>query len=86
VDVELAGQTEVPGEDHPQRHFVHYRSQMTEPGPMVLITCDMNWLGWVPGYRPTDPGFDYRRYQVFSELVGLERGLFNLVRIIGLDE
>jgi hypothetical protein len=36
----------------------------------------------VPGYRPRGPGFDYRRYQIFWEVVGLERGPFSLVRII----
>jgi hypothetical protein len=33
----------------------------------------------VPGYSP---GFDSRRYQIFWEVVGLERGPLSLVRII----
>jgi hypothetical protein len=33
----------------------------------------------VPDYRSRDPGFDSRRYQIFWEEVGLERGLLNLV-------
>jgi hypothetical protein len=33
----------------------------------------------VPGYRPKDLGFDSRCYQVFWEVVGLERGLLSLV-------
>jgi hypothetical protein len=33
----------------------------------------------VPGYR--DPGFDSRRYRIFREVVGLERGPLSLVRI-----
>jgi hypothetical protein len=33
----------------------------------------------VPGYRSRGPGFDSRRYQVFWEVVGLERGPLNLV-------
>jgi hypothetical protein len=32
----------------------------------------------VPGYRS---GFDSRRYQIFLEVVGLERGPLSLVRI-----
>jgi hypothetical protein len=36
----------------------------------------------VPGYRSRDPGFDLRRYQIFWEVVGLERGPLSLVRII----
>jgi hypothetical protein len=35
----------------------------------------------VPGYRSRDPGFDSRRYQIFFEVVALERGPLNLVRI-----
>jgi hypothetical protein len=33
----------------------------------------------VPGYRSRDPGFDSRRYQIFWEVVVLERGPFSLV-------
>jgi hypothetical protein len=36
----------------------------------------------VPGYRSIGPGFDSGRYQIFLEVVGLERGSLNLVRII----
>jgi hypothetical protein len=36
----------------------------------------------VPGYRSRDPVFDSRRYQIFWEVVGLERGPLSLVRII----
>jgi hypothetical protein len=35
----------------------------------------------VPGYRSRGSGFDFRRYQIFWEVVGLERGPFSLVRI-----
>jgi hypothetical protein len=35
----------------------------------------------VPGYRSRGPGFDSRRYQIFWEVVGLEWGPLNLVRI-----
>jgi hypothetical protein len=35
----------------------------------------------VPGYRSVGPRFDSRRYQILWEVVGLERGPLNLVRI-----
>jgi hypothetical protein len=34
-----------------------------------------------PGYRSRDPGLDLRRYHIFCEIVGLERGPLSLVRI-----
>jgi hypothetical protein len=36
----------------------------------------------VPGYRSKGLGFDFRRYQIFGEVVGVERGPFHPVRII----
>jgi hypothetical protein len=36
----------------------------------------------VPGYKSRGPGFDSRHYQIFWEVVGLERGPLSLVRII----
>jgi hypothetical protein len=36
----------------------------------------------VPGYRSRGPRLDSRRYQIFWEVVGLERGPLSLVRII----
>jgi hypothetical protein len=35
----------------------------------------------VPGYRSRGPGFDSRPYQIFWEVVGLERGPLSLMRI-----
>jgi hypothetical protein len=35
-----------------------------------------------PGNRSRGPGFDFRRYQIFQEVVGLERGPFSLVSTI----
>jgi hypothetical protein len=32
VEWRLGGETEVLGEDLPQRHFVHHKSHMTRPG------------------------------------------------------
>jgi hypothetical protein len=36
----------------------------------------------VPSYRSRGPGFDSRRYHIFWEVVGLERGPLSLVRTI----
>jgi hypothetical protein len=36
----------------------------------------------VPGYRSRGPWFDSRCYDVFFEVMGLERGTLSLVRII----
>jgi hypothetical protein len=33
----------------------------------------------VPGYRSRGPVFDFRRYQILSEVMGLERGPLSLV-------
>jgi hypothetical protein len=35
----------------------------------------------VPGYRSREPGFDSQRYQIFWEVVGLERDPLSLVSI-----
>jgi hypothetical protein len=37
----------------------------------------------VPGYRSRGPVFDFRRYQICREAVGLERGTLSLVSTIG---
>jgi hypothetical protein len=36
----------------------------------------------VSGYIFTDSGFDSRRYQIFWEVVGLERGPLNLLKLL----
>jgi hypothetical protein len=44
VESRLAGETEVLGENLPQRHFVYYKSYMTrlglEPGPLRWEASD----------------------------------------------
>jgi hypothetical protein len=48
--------------------------------PNFRILCGL--VVRVPGYISRSPGVDSRRYQIFGEVVGLERGPLNLVRII----
>jgi hypothetical protein len=40
----------------------------------------------VPGYRSRDPGFDSRYYQIFWEVVDLERGPLSLVSTRTIEE
>jgi hypothetical protein len=42
--------------------------------------CDL--VDRVPGYRSRSPDFDSQRYQIFWEVVGLERGPLSLVSTI----
>jgi hypothetical protein len=42
--------------------------------------CDL--VVRVTGYRSRSPGFDSLRYQIFREVVGLERGPLSLVSTI----
>jgi hypothetical protein len=56
------------------------------PFYLINLTCNVDRLCRrvvrVYGYRSRSPGFDSRRHQIFWEVLGLERGLFSLVRII----
>jgi hypothetical protein len=47
-----------------------------------MYDCLRGLVARVPGYRSRGPGFDFRRYQIFREVVGLERSPLGLVRII----
>jgi hypothetical protein len=50
---------------------------------LLFLKCDRlcGTVVRVPGYRSRDPGLDSRRYQIFWEVVGLERGPLSLVSI-----
>jgi hypothetical protein len=50
---------------------------------LIVLTTDRlcGLVVRVPGYRFRGPEFDSRRYQIFWEVVGLERGPLSLLRI-----
>jgi hypothetical protein len=50
----------------------------------VLVTVDEFWIGWLDlfGYRSRGPEFDYQRYHIFWEVVGLEPDPLSLVSTI----
>jgi hypothetical protein len=54
-------------------NFIHYWKKVDRLCGLVIR---------VPGYRSRGPGFDSRRYHIFLEVVGLERGPLRVVRII----
>jgi hypothetical protein len=50
---------------------------------MIILKDRLCGLGVkVPGYRSRGPGFDSRHYQIFWEVVGLDRGPLSLVSTI----
>jgi hypothetical protein len=53
----------------------YYRPPLWSSGQSCLVVR-------VPGYRSRGSGFDSRRYQIFWEVVGLERGPFSFVSTI----
>jgi hypothetical protein len=50
--------------------------------PIEILTGLCGLVVRVPGNRYRGLGFDSRRYQIFWEVVGVERGPLSLVRII----
>jgi hypothetical protein len=62
--------------------LVRQRPIPTERPPFVGEVSASGLVVRVPGYRSRGPAFDSRRYQIFCEVVGLERGPLSLVRII----
>jgi hypothetical protein len=67
---------------------IHLRSTCTVnlfPNLITLMFSTDRLCGLVvrvPGYRSRGPEFDSRRYQIFCEVVGLERSPLSLVTII----
>jgi hypothetical protein len=51
-------------------------------GYLLNDDCLCGLVVRVPGYRSRGPEFDFRHYQIFWEVVGLERGPLSLVSII----
>jgi hypothetical protein len=48
----------------------------------VIDDCLCGLVVIVPGYRTRDPGLDSWHYWIFGEVVGLEGGPLNLMRIV----
>jgi hypothetical protein len=61
VEWRLAGETEVLGENLPQRHFVHHKSHMTRPGlkPRAAAVGSQRLTDWAMA-QPTVYNFGYR--------------------------
>jgi hypothetical protein len=49
---------------------------------LILFPVIYGLVVRVPGYRSRGPVFDFRRYQIFCEVVGLERSSLSLVWIV----
>jgi hypothetical protein len=63
------------GKNTPPDHYMHVGGCEPYFGLCGLVVR-------VSGHRFRGPGFDSRRYQIFSEVVVLERGPLSLVRTI----
>jgi hypothetical protein len=64
---------------------VNYFMVVWQTGIGETFTCVANLLCGlvvrVPQYKSRGPGFDSRRFQIISDVAGLERGPLSLVRI-----
>jgi hypothetical protein len=68
---------------HTRRHIIAKRTSLSPSVcHLVLFRANIGLVVRVPGYRSWGPGLDSRRYQIFWEVVGLERGPLSLVRIL----
>jgi hypothetical protein len=63
----------------------HWQTSTCFPDALLVVCSNSGRLCGlvvrVLGYRSRGPGFDSRRYQIFYEVVGLDRGPLSLVRI-----
>jgi hypothetical protein len=71
---------------HFRKNVIHiHRREMIKYHELVLFHSVLDRLCGlvvrVRGYKSRGRGFDYRRYQIFSEVVGLQRGPLRLLRI-----
>jgi hypothetical protein len=78
---------ETGGYEQCRRGRVHATGQPTWSDDDVDIDGRLCALAvTVPGYRSTGSGFDTRRYHLFCEVLGLERGAFSLRIIMEVPE
>jgi hypothetical protein len=63
--------------------YFPYVSSARQALSLVIVFSDRlcGVMVRVPGYRSRGPGFDSQRYQIFWEVVSLERGPLSLVSI-----
>jgi hypothetical protein len=65
----------------------HTNTKMIHIGDLMnLIDPLCGLVVRVPGYRSRDPGFDFRLYQIFWEVVGLERGPLTISLVSTIEE
>jgi hypothetical protein len=61
VEWRLAGESEVLGENLPQRHFVHHKSHMTRPGlePRAAAVGSQRLTAWAMAQPVHDQFLDF---------------------------
>jgi hypothetical protein len=83
----VAGIRDAHGGDYEDYSLLRY-SMMSHSRRLIFLPCIVyvdrlcGLVVRVPGYRSRSLGFDFLRYQIFWEVVGLERGPFSLLNTI----